>query len=199
MKSLFLTALMALAGGPLSAALIFTMGEVGSDVVLTASGSANTSTLGYGYPVGLNLPSINTAQASFLVGPADGASLIFFGDAFASAPERFGALNMQIVATEGSGTMAGIINNQALMLPYGYESGATVAGSALFANQSFESLGVTPGSYVWTWGSGDNMDSLTLHIGMVPEPGAYAVLTSAGVLAFVLARRLRRWPSRHSD
>jgi hypothetical protein len=35
--------------------------------------------------------------------------------------------------------------------------------SATFDNQSFASLGVTPGTYIWSWGDGPNQ-SFTLDI-----------------------------------
>jgi hypothetical protein len=32
------------------------------------------------------------------------------------------------------------------------------------------SLGMTPGEYLYRWGSGDHFDTLTLNIGVVPPP-----------------------------
>lgn len=63
-------------------------------------------------------------------------------------------------------------------------SGAPLSGSSTFANQTLASLGVTPGSYVWTWGSGANADSPTLNIiaPAVPEPSSL-VLAGMGSLA----------------
>ena len=45
-----------------------------------------------------------------------------------------------------------------------------------YDNQTFSSLGVTPGAYEWTWGSGANQN-FTLDIGTaVPEPSTWAMM-----------------------
>ena len=67
-----------------------------------------------------------------------------------------------------------------------------------FAGQTFASLGLTPGTYTWTWGDDpavagftpDNSDSFTLQIGPIPEPTTAIVWTTlAGVGLFVGRRR----------
>jgi hypothetical protein len=58
-----------------------------------------------------------------------------------------------------------------------------------FANQTFASIGLTPGTYTWTWGSGSNADSLTVQIGpaAVPEPASVLVV-EVGFLGLAAVR-----------
>ena len=53
-----------------------------------------------------------------------------------------------------------------LYVPQGYVSGAALSDSMTFNNATFASLGVTPGTYVWTWGNGLPNQNFTLHIGV---------------------------------
>jgi hypothetical protein len=71
--------------------------------------------------------------------------------------------------------------------------------TATYDNQTFSSLGVTPGTYVWTWGSGPDADSFTLNIGTVAVPApligrGIPFLIAAGCVLFgvkLLERRKR--------
>jgi hypothetical protein len=77
-------------------------------------------------------------------------------------------------------------------VPHLYVSDSALSDSATWTNSSFSSLGVTPGTYVWTWGSGADADSLTLDV--VPAPA----LSGLPLLAWLLGRVAllagrRRW------
>lgn len=80
-----------------------------------------------------------------------------------------------------------------LFVPQSYVSSTALANSSTWDNASFASLGVTPGTYVWTWGTGADQN-FTLDIGNaanVPEPAALGIF-GFGVLligAFVGLRR----------
>ena len=81
-----------------------------------------------------------------------------------------------------------MIDNGLIAFSKGYTSGTTIAGSITFANQTFDSMGLTPGSgYTVTWGSGASLDSATLTV--VPEPSFSA--TAAGLLALAYVTRRR--------
>ena len=94
-------------------------------------------------------------------------------------------------ASSGSGDIAGVIVDR-LRLPSGYASGAPLASTATWNNQTFASLGVTPGTYVWTWGSGEHADSFTLQIGPtngVPETGSTIALMLGAVGTLIAFRQ----------
>jgi PEP-CTERM motif len=59
-----------------------------------------------------------------------------------------------------------------------YVSGSPLSETSTYLGATFASLGVTPGQYVYTWGSGDHADSFTINIGAspVPEPSTWAMM-----------------------
>jgi hypothetical protein len=83
-----------------------------------------------------------------------------------------------------------------LLVPQGYASGAALSDSMTFNNATFASLGVTPGTYVWTWGTGGNQN-FTLQIGSVgvpgvPDGGSTVSLLGCALLGLVALRRKLR-------
>src|SRR5262249_31628400 len=112
-----------------------------------------------------------------------------------SGPSSFGG-GLDAVPNSGSGDRVGSFGSQAdaLIVPQRYLSESALASSPTFNNTTFASLGVTPGTYVWTWGTGADQ-SFTLQIGQVtavPLPAALPLF--AGGLAGLgwLARRKRQ-------
>lgn len=94
-------------------------------------------------------------------------------------------------ASSGSGDMVGvasrIANTDVIYVPSGYVSGTPLSGTSTWPGESFTSMSLIPGTYVFTWGTGATVDSLTINIGE-PEPGStYSVggtvsgLTGAGL------------------
>ena len=60
-----------------------------------------------------------------------------------------------------------------LIVPRGYVSGTFLSNSATWSGKTFATLGVTPGTYVWTWGTGANQN-FTLQI-KTPGPASTAI------------------------
>ena len=88
-------------------------------------------------------------------------------------------------------------------MPAGYNSGDLLNGSSTFTGATFASLGVTPGTYIWSWGVEEEgtADSFILNIGgtsTVPESGSTAVsmLLALGALALLGRFGQRMLPAR---
>jgi hypothetical protein len=116
-------------------------------------------------------------------------------DGLFTGPTNFGS-GLGTVADTGSGDLVGINLfdvlegvNGLLFLPQGYVSGAALSDSMTFNNATFASLGVTPGTYVWTWGTGLENQNFTLHVGSVPDGGSTVSLLGCALLGLVALRR----------
>jgi hypothetical protein len=102
-------------------------------------------------------------------------------------------------ANSGSGDMVGISDGPVfgqpiVTVPSGYVSGVALSDMATYDNTTLGTLGATPGTYTWTWGSGPTEDSFTLDIVApisAPEPGSLALLVMglAGLGMVLHARR----------
>src|SRR5262249_33941275 len=111
-----------------------------------------------------------------------------------AGPTSFGSGGPIPITGTGSGDLVGLAGvSQALFTPVGYVFGNHLSNTATFAGQSFASLGATPGTYVWTWGTGADADNFTLQIGpaAAPEPTSLALL-GVGLAALGMALRTRR-------
>jgi len=190
-----LTALAVLAlgaNGPAKAAYIVTLTEVGSTVVATGSGTIDLTDLTLANQASSGAFIVPSA-GDILVGTAGGVN----DDRYAgfTGPTSFGSGSLNDAAS-GTGERVGIDETlDQLILQRGYTSGTFLSDTDTF-NGSFATIGLTPGTYVWTWGTGADADSFTLQIGpttttAVPEPGSLALLLSA-LAGFLGLRGMRQ-------
>jgi hypothetical protein len=170
-------------------AFTMTLEQVGSNVVATGSGAINLTGLSFPFltmtPSGIqaNIGYINTGTPDF-----------FQQDAYSgfTGPTSFGsggffsadAISGDIVGIDG---LAGLI-----FVPEGYVSGAALSDSITFNNATLANLGVTPGTYVWTWGAGLPNQNFTLIIGGVgvPDGGSTVSLLGCALVGLAAVRRI---------
>jgi hypothetical protein len=170
------------------ASVLMTVTESGGNVNVIGSGTLNLTALSFISTASANI-GINGSIAVLRVGPGGGLTDRYSGF---TGPTSFGTLGGFTTATSGTGDRFGVVGSLALIrieVPVGYASGGALSGSLLFTGQTFASLGLTPGTYTWNWGSGGTADSLTVQVGAAaPEPGTLALL-ALGVVGGIVARR----------
>jgi hypothetical protein len=116
-----------------------------------------------------------------------------------SGPTNFGS-GVVTAPSSGSGDTVGFLRGRdangntitTLVVPSGYMEYDSLSDSSTYYNATFASLGVTPGSYVYTWQG----DSFTVNVqgagaALVPEPSALAQL-GVGLAGLALAGLWRR-------
>ncbi len=133
------------------------MMEVGADVTMAGSGSLNLAAL-QGPVTDLSPGSfVYPSLSSFLLGTLSGVDA-FFGTI--SFPTDFGSGSG--VLGDGSGEPFGPVQifgfGPEIWVPMGYQSGAPLNASAIFQGETLATLGINPGVYVWSWGSGEDAD-----------------------------------------
>lgn len=179
-----------LAAPPAQAAYTVTLAQVGSNVVATGSGTLDLT----------GLSSLGTADTIHGMSPHSGDIITGLAglrlvDAYTgfTGPASFGS-GGETFADGGSGDTVGIFDeNDVLFVPAGYVSGSALTDASTYAGQTFTTLGVTSGTYIWTWGAVATADdSFTLDV--VPEPSGVLLLALPLGLVALLAARPRRAP-----
>jgi hypothetical protein len=167
--------------------------ESGGNVIAVASGMVNTAGLGPGQDGGTWTAGVwgGFSLGSMIVVNTTADTPYNYHEGI-SGPASFGSGN-RFLADSGSGTIFGIRGNT-LYLPKDYVSGSPLSSTSTWDSTTIADLGLTPGSYTYTWGSGANADSATLNIGVpnisvIPEPTS--LLSLAGLLGGGLLLRRR--------
>jgi hypothetical protein len=171
---------------------ILTFSQSGSNVLAQATGTLDTASLtltGHGSSGGFLTPG----EAEVGVGNF-GTNNLYQGY---NGPTSFGTGTI-ILSSSASGNIVGIEGGVGnfLIAPDNYVSGTALSGSATWDNTTISGLGLTPGEYTWTWGSGVTADSFEVLIpASVPEPSSMMLVGEAiGVFGFGAWIRRRRWP-----
>lgn len=167
-----------LTAGTARASFIETIVQNGPNVVVTGSGSIKA------YPGSVeSVHSFHSYVDSVVGDIMTGAPGTFDNYGGLTGPGTFG-LGTFTAADNASGDLIGVEIGGVLHLAHDYVLGTVLSNMAIYDNQDFSTLGLTPGSYTWTWGAGDVTDSFTLQIdaAAVPEPTALTMfLTMLGL------------------
>jgi hypothetical protein len=141
---------------PAQAGYTVTLQQVGPDVVATGGGAIDLTGLTFSGGVGLG-----AYYTGHTIGPTS-----FGGFPLSSSVITVSSGNFARIATTG-------IYGFRLRVPAGYVSGTALSGSLTYGSASLATLGVTPGTYVWKWGTRANQN-FTLQI-KTPLPGSTAI------------------------
>jgi hypothetical protein len=160
------------------AAFVLNVNQAGSDVVMIGSGSIDTAALNH-LDIGGVVGEVHASTGEVYTGPTSITSIAVFDSI--SGPSNFGT-GGSVLASSGSGNTVGVSGNA---LIFAGASGAPLSSTDTYSGKTLASLGLTPGTYVWTWGSGADADSFTVNI-LAPEPASLSLLGLAGL---VLVRR----------
>lgn len=180
--------------GNAQAEYIANIEQVGSNVVVTGSGTLDLTGLSFS-DTGAFSSGIVPAQSVLGVGaPSRDAVDVYSGF---SGPANFGSGGGEVPSDSGTGDKVAIeafLNE--LAVPAGYVSGTSLADSSTYDNATFASLGLTPGTYVYSWNPGPTDDTFVINVGVsaVPVPGTLPLFVS-GLLGFAFLR----WKSRGRD
>jgi VPDSG-CTERM motif len=185
---LFVIAVMLLFSVQPAQGFTITMEQVGANVVATGTGAINLT--------GLTFSGTGSGGAAAVFASSGGISIGATADTNTykgfTGPTSFGSGGVHFANTS-SGDFVTIFASgfffQDISLPRTYVSNAALSDSMTFNNANFASLGVTPGTYVWTWGTGLPNQNFTLVIPSVPDGGSTVSLLGCALLGLAAFRR----------
>jgi len=138
-----------------------TVTQVGSDVVWSGSGSFNLTALTSAGTVSIG-GGFQANQAIWAIGP------IVTVDTYSGSityPATFGGGGVGV--TSNTGSTFGILpggSGRLLYVPSGYTSNSVISGTSTYNSTTIAGMGLTPGTYTWSWGSAPNTSTLVMTI-----------------------------------
>jgi hypothetical protein len=180
---------------------VVTFEQMGLNVVATGSGNIDLtgltlSSLHSNFTAGINPPEAVVSLNS-------GTSVDTYSGTFSGPPggiggPGFGPGTGLFEVASGTGNFVSFsLTFHAVHVFHGYVSDDPLGTSTdTWDNATFASLGLTPGTYEWTWGTTDADQSFTIDIAApttTPLPAALPLFASGlGVMGFLAKRRKRK-------
>lgn len=147
-----------------------TITQVGSDVVWSGSGSFNLTDLTFDSSIAIT-SGFAASQAIWIAGATatpPGLTGQQYGGASLTYPTTFasGLQSFSTLVSTGSmfGVLTGGASGRTITVPDGYVSGTTISGSTTYQDTTIAGLGLSGGTYTWSWGSAPNTSTLVMVI-----------------------------------
>jgi len=139
-----------------------TVSQQGPDVVWNGSGKFNLAALTFAGPQTIG-GGFNAGTAVWAIGPVTGVTSYSGVTTF---PASFGIGSVGVTSNTGSsfGILPDGFGGRSLYVPSGYTSNTTISGTSTYASQTIAGMGLTPGTYTWSWGTGGNTSTLVMTI-----------------------------------
>jgi hypothetical protein len=165
-------------------AFTITIEQVGPNVVATGTGAINLTGLSFFNPGSVGTASVWPVTGRISMSSSNADVYIGF-----TGPSSFGGGDVALANFSSGDVFA--FDLDAMFLPSGYVSGNPLSDMAIYFTATFASLGLTPGTYVWTWGTGLENQNVTLQIGPagVPDGGTTVSLLGCALLGLAALRR----------
>jgi hypothetical protein len=143
--------------------------ESGSDVIMESTGTLNINGLTLiGADEGpISGNSITVNNATFISGVSAKYDKY---SGFTTTPSNFGTGGSFGASSSTGGIFAMdpfSLPTRALLLPTGYTTGTPLSSTQTFTGETFSSMGLVPGTYPYTWGSGANSYAINVVVGSV--------------------------------
>lgn len=192
LKFLPLLGAVAMAAAPSQAAITITAMEMDGNVIFATDGGA----LDLSAWTFQNVQNAATAIAPSggVIQLASGDSDVYVGAVNFVAPSPFGSGAVSFASDSSITDNVGILSVGGLIVPLGYQSNDPIAAGSMTFAGDYGTLGITPGTYTWSWGNAEmqTADTFTLEVkpSSVPDGGSTALL---GAIAFGSLAGIRRW------
>jgi hypothetical protein len=169
-----------------------TLEQSGSNVVANGSGAINLTGLTFEGSFSIAGGGINPSLAVIVTGASPGSVNEDRYQGF-SGPTSFGSGGLSFPQGRSGDFVVfeGFLGATFFYVPHGYMSGDALSSRSTWNNATFASLGATPGTYEWTWGTGLPNQNFTLIIGGagVPDGGSTVSLLDFALFGLAALRR----------